>query len=263
MGRRSEVEGDPHAWAMVDDFGADPKGIKDSSAAIQKTIDSGAETIFLPGSYNLHAPVIIRGKVRRIVGVGGWIDYHKKTSPDFVINDGDSPIVSLEHFGGINGGIEIATTRTVVLKSMEVSTIVSKGAGDVFLEDVCTHDLIFRKQNVWARQLNVENEGTHLVNDGGALWILGYKTERGGTLLETRGGGHTELFGNFSYTTTAGKLAPMLVNTDSSVFAFFGEVCFNGDPFQTLIRETRLGETRVISLGQGSTAPYVGARLGK
>jgi hypothetical protein len=60
------------------------------------------------------------------------------------------------------------------------------------------------------------------------LWVVGYKTERGGTLLETRGNGHSEILGGFSYTTTAGKLAPMFVTDNSSVFTFFNEVCYNG-----------------------------------
>ena len=61
------------------------------------------------------------------------------------------------------------------------------------------------------RQLNVENEGTHIVNDRSDLWVLGCKTERGGTLLETQGKGNSEILGGFSYTTTAGKLGPMFV----------------------------------------------------
>ncbi len=61
-----------------------------------------------------------------------------------------------------------------------------------------------------------ENEGTHIINDSGDLWVLGYKTERGGTLLESRGGARSEILGGFSYTTTAGKLAPMFVTDNSS-----------------------------------------------
>ena len=108
--------------------------------------------------------------------------------------------------------------------------------------------------------MNVENQGTHVTNNGAALWILGYKTERGGTLIDTRGGGRTELFGTFSYTTTAGGLAPMFVNADSSVFAMFNEVCYSGDPFQTLVRETRGGTTKEVAAGQGGIAPYIGYR---
>ena len=131
--------------------------------------------------------------------------------------------------------------------------------GEVFLEDVVGDDFRFRKQRVWARQLNIENEGTHLTNDGGDLWVLGYKTERGGTLLDTRGGGRSEVLGGFSYTTTAGKLAPMFVNTDSSVWAFFAEVCYSGDPFAVRVQETRGGETKNVSNGDGHTAPYAGS----
>ncbi len=75
---------------------------------------------------------------------------------------------------------------------------------------------------------------------------------------DREGGGWTELFGNFSYTTTAGGLAPMFVNADSSVFALFNEVCYNRHPFRTLIRETRAGTTKEVAAGQGGIAPYSG-----
>ena len=169
----------------------------------------------------------------------------------------------LEDFAPINGGVEVRTVRPVVFRSIE-GNIDLKAKGDVFLEDVCTHDLrVNPGQKVWARQLNVENEGTHLTNDGGQVWVLGYKTERGGTLLHTMGQGRSEIFGNFSYTTTAGKLAPMFVTEDASVFAFFNEVCFSGDPFKTFISETRHGTTRRVKRDAGSIAPYVGRPAGK
>jgi hypothetical protein len=167
----------------------------------------------------------------------------------------------LEHFAYIHGGLEIDTQRTVVFRSVsdcDLTFTRKAELGECFFEDFVTHNLTLRNQRVWARQLNVENEGTHVVNDHSDLWVLGYKTERGGTLLETRGGGRSEILGGFSYTTTAGKLAPMFVNDNSTVFAFFSEVCFNGDPFETLIHETRHQTTRVVKRGQGGTTPYVG-----
>jgi hypothetical protein len=121
-----------------------------------------------------------------------------------------------------------------------------------------THGLALRKQRFWARQLNIENEGTHLSNDSGNVWVLGYKTERGGSVFHARGDGRNEILGGFSYTTTAGKLAPMFVNENSSVFAFFTEVCYNHDPFSTLIRETQGAETREVKRGAGSPLPYIG-----
>ena len=144
------------------------------------------------------------------------------------------------------------------------SGITNRGKGSLFLEDVATGAVrITKDQKVWARQLNVENEGTHVTNDGGNLWVLGYKTERGGTLLHTKGGGQSEVFGTFSYTTTAGKLAPMFRTDDASAFAFFSEVCYSGDPFAMLIRETRNGVTKEVKRGDGTVTPYVGEPAAK
>ena len=253
---------DPKTWANVDDFGADPSGQADSAAAVQKAMDSGATTVFLPGSYNLRATVTIRGKVRRIVGLGGNINYGKGLHPDFRLADGVASAVVMEHFANVHGGLEIATRRALFLRSVSDCDLTSTPAaegGEIFLEDVVTHGLQLRRQHVWARQLNIENQGTHLVNDASDLWILGYKTERGGTLVETRGGGRSEVLGGFSYTTTAGKLAPMFVNDRSSVFTFFAEVCYSGDPFAVRIQETRGGETKSVGKDEGGTLPYSGS----
>lgn len=252
---------DPKTWANVDAFGADPSHQKDSAAAVQKAMDSGATTVFLPGSYKLGATVIVRGKVRRIVGLGGMVNYGKRERPDFRITDGDAPVVLMEHFAYVHGGLELDTRRTVVLRSVsdcDLTNTPRAEGGELFFEDVVTHNLHLRKQRLWARQLNVENQGTHITNDNSDVWVLGYKTERGGTLLHTRGGGRSEVLGGFSYTTTAGKLAPMFVNDDSSVFAFFGEVCYSGDPFLTLIQATRGSQTQVVRRGEGGTTPYAG-----
>ena len=249
---------DPKTWANVDSFGADPTAQNDSSAAIQKAIDSGATTVFFPGSYRVTNTIIVRGKVRRLLGVGAHVNYFQQAKPTFRVAEGSAPVVVFEHFASLGSAVELATKSTVVFKSLEVKTVTSKSDGDVYFEDVTTNALHFRNQRVWARQLNVENEGTHLINDGGSLWILGYKTERGGTLIETRNGGKTEVLGGFSYTTTAGKLAPMFINTNASVYAFFGEVCYNGDPYTTLIQETRDTKTKQIKRSEGTTLPYSG-----
>jgi hypothetical protein len=251
-------------WANVDDFGADPTGEADSAGAIQKAMDSGATTVFLPGSYNLRSTVQIRGKVRRIVGLGGHINYGEGLHPDFRLAEGDSPCVFFEHLAHVGGGIEVDTQRSLVVHSVSdcdfKATAKANGA-EWFFEDVVTHGLQLAGQRLWARQLNIENEGTHLSNDTGDVWILGYKTERGGTLLETRGSGRSEVLGGFSYTTTAGSLAPMFTSSNSAVWAFFGEVCFNGDPFQTLIRETRGAETKEVRQDEGGTWPFAGVPL--
>jgi hypothetical protein len=250
-------------WVNVDDFGADPTAQKDSSAAFQKAIDSaattGATTLFAPGSYALHQTVVVRGNVHRIVGVGGQIDYEAKAKPDFRIEDGDGQPLTIEFFAHVNGGFEIDSPRTVTVRSImdgRISFTQRAAEGELFLEDFVTHDLQLPRRRVWARQLNIENEGTHITNLASQLWILGYKTERGGTLLDARPGSATEILGGFSYTTTAGKLAPMLVIQDADVFAYFGEVCLNGDPFLTLARETKSKQTRELPAGKQLLLPF-------
>ena len=253
----------PKTWAIVDRFGADPTGNRDSSTAVQRAIDSGATTIFFPGFYVFEKPVIIRGKVRRVLGTGAWIDYNRKSKPDFIVADGAAKVVVIEHFAPINGGIRIETNRTLVLRSIETE-FTYQGKGKLFLEDIATGNVRLKAgQRMWARQLNVENEGTHLTNDGGQVWVHGYKTERGGTLLHTKSAGQSEIFGTFSYTTTAGKLAPMFVTEDASAFAFFNEICFSGDPFVSLIRETRQGITKEYQRSEGGITPYIGVSPGK
>jgi hypothetical protein len=226
-------------------------------------MDSGAHTVFLPGSYRLLKTVTIPGSVRRVVGLGGMINYGKGLKPDFRLSGASAEAFQMEHFAAIHGGLEVATPRPVVLRSVSDCPLVfstNAVGNEIFLEDVVTHDLRVNGQRLWARHLNIENEGTHLSNAAGEVWVLGYKTERGGTLLQTSQGGRSELLGGFSYTTTAGKLAPMFVNEDASVFTFFAEICFNNDPFQTLIRETRGTETRTVDRAGGSTTPYSGRR---
>lgn len=246
---------DAKMWALVEV----PADGSDASPAIQKAVDSGATTVFIANHQKivLKSPVTIRGKVRRVIGCGNEPDYFRASRPDFIIADGDSPVVIFEHFANINGGVVVDTSRTVVFRSAGTRLTFNKNC-DVFLEDYCGSVRPLPGQCIWARQLNIENQGTHLTNDNATVWILGYKTERGGTLIHTRGGGRTELFGTFSYTTTAGKLAPMFVTEDASAFVHFNEVCYTGDPFATLIRETRNGVTKTVERGQGGIAPYVG-----
>lgn len=251
----------PAKWAVVSLLPNDHGGKQDYADAIQRAIDSGATTVLLPNHYTTSRTISIRGKVRRIIGISGYFNYGEEHRPDFRVEDGDSPTVWIENFAGLGGGLEIDTKRTVVLRSVGTYTIQctprSEG-GEVFLEDVVGDNFRFRKQNVWARQLNIENQGTHLTNDGGNVWVLGYKTERGGTLVHTLGGGRTEILGGFSYTTTSGKLAPMFVNDNSSVWSFFGEVCYTGDPFAVRVQETRGRETKTLGKDDAQTVPYSG-----
>jgi len=182
--------------------------------------------------------------------------------------DGDASAVIFERIQFDYGSeiiIEHASSRTLIISSCTMKRYESTGDGDLFIEDVVGGHWIFNKQNVWARQLNAEQRVTKITNDGGNLWILGLKTERGGTLIETRNGGKTELIGGFCYATSGPKEIPMFINDNSSVSITIGESCFNGNPFIELVRETGAKATKVLKRGEapgrtgGSMLPlYVG-----
>ncbi len=80
-----------------------------------------------------------------VTRAGAWIDYTAKSNPDFVIADGDAPTAVVEYFAPIGGGIEIDTDRTVVVRSVQCPRISHRGRGSLFLEDVTTEDLRFKK----------------------------------------------------------------------------------------------------------------------
>jgi hypothetical protein len=49
----------------------------------------------------------------------------------------------------------------------------------------------------------------------------------------------------------------MFVTENASVFAFFGEVCYTGNPFKTIVREKQNGIEKLLLRGEGEPIPYV------
>ncbi|MDX2230534.1 MAG: PA14 domain-containing protein [Leptolyngbyaceae cyanobacterium bins.349] len=249
-------------WANVVSFGAIPNDGIDDSAAFQAAIDSGKTTVYLPvGNYDLSSTVLIRNNVRRIIGTEAFVGVSGTANPGFRIIEGNQPTVVFERIRSWGGGtptVENASSRTLVVRDTADVSLKLTGSGDLFLENVVTgffetSTLIVNGQNVWARQLNIENLGTKIINNGGNLWILGLKTERGGTIIDTRNGGKTELLGGLAYTTTTGpdgtQNAPLFINNESSVSLSFAEVNYGAPTYTTYIRETRGGVTRNLSGG--------------
>ena len=252
-------------WISPLQFGAKPDSDSDASDAIQQAIDSGKPTVYLPrGGYYIGKTIIIRGAVRRLIGLKAYLmpsgDLLKQNAPLFRFEDGTAPVVIVEgiitDFGtGPYFFMEHNSKRALILHRLGVNfqgltdayRTGQNGTGDVYVEDVVGHGFHFRKQNVWARQFNIEGDGTHLSNDGGVMWILGYKTEGGGTLLETKNGGKTELLGGLSYTVGGIDENPMFVLNNAQASLSFCEVCFTGKPFPNILRETRNGVTKTIT----------------
>jgi hypothetical protein len=265
---------DPSTWESVRKHGAggndyNRRDVNDDTQGFQKAIDSGKTAVVVPrGFYVLNDTVRVRGKVRRIIFMGSQVvagkGFKGSDKPVFRFEDGDAPTVVLEGLNHTYGSLEklwfeAASTRTLVLKNSIIGRYEGAG-GRAFIEDVCGGPFIFRKQDVWARQLNQEDKGPHVVNDGGRLWVLGYKTERDGTLLETLNGGKTEVLGCFAYCTTGASKEPMFVVKDSAFSVTMGEAHFGGR-FDVLVRETRGAETKELNRKDAKSRYGIGALL--
>ena len=253
----------PKTWVSPLKFGIKPDVETDSSDAIQKAIDSGATTVYLPrGSYRIGKTIAIRGNVRRIIGCKAFLiptaPLNTQNAPLFRFEDGAQPVVAIE---GINtdfsGGtfffLEHDSKRTLVMRRLAINFQAAEayrtgkhGTGDVYFEDIVGRFFHIRGQRLWARQFNPEGDGVHLENDGGVAWILGMKTEGGGPLLDLKNHSKTELIGSFSYTVGDSKRAPMFVIEDSEAALSFAEVCYSGEPFPIIVRETQKGVTREL-----------------
>jgi len=246
------------SWANIVKFGADPTGEADASPALQRAIDSGARSVYLPGGavFKFDGPVEIRGPVRRIVGFEGRFVTGENAS--WTVVDGrhpgelaDAPTVVIERME--NSSSETAlpirhrSGRTLVVNSTMGLDVTGQGKGDIFLEDHAGHlELSQAGQSAWCRQLNSGRTGTKCINRGGKLWILGMKTEKRGTVIETTNGGITDAAGIFVYSNSGWDdgVPAFLIQDATATLCGINERNFNRQPVSLWVRETRSGETR-------------------
>jgi hypothetical protein len=267
-------------WANVIKFGADPSGLSDSSAAIQAAIDSGAITVYFPtGKYQVNRTIFVRGKVRLISGFDSYITPSSAAfqsgahpSPLFQIESARSD-VTLNHFQlgswGANSYpgiifVEQNSSRPLILVDSAYLSIgpigaigyqnTASGTGDLFVEDVSAGPWkILTPQNLFARQINPEVKETKILNSGGKLWILGLKTEQGGTNIETENGGSTEVLGGLLYPAHNVPVGePAFLANESHMSLIYAVTTYMAPSknsyanFQTQITETQKGLARSL-----------------
>lgn len=249
------------SWANIVKFGADPKGETDASPALQRAIDSGARTVYLPGGANFKfdGTVEIRGPVRRIVGLEGR--FNASAGATWALVDGrhpeglpDAPTVIIERMAGQSGGTPLnlrhRSGRTLVVSSTMGFDVIGEGGGDIFLEDHAGHlEMRRSKQSAWCRQLNSERVGTKCINRGGRVWILGMKTEMRGTIIETTDGGITDAAGIFVYSNTGWEsgVPAFSIQKATATLCGINERNFNRQPVSLWVRETHGKETREMT----------------
>ncbi len=239
--------GDVNTWVSVTNFGAKPNDEEDDGAAIQKAIDSGAETVYLPaGVYRSQQSIQVHGKVRRLFGLNASVVFNVPGKPAFIIEDGKYDAVAVDvssTYGNKNSyWIEHASKRTLVLGGG--SYINTVPGGKVFIEDTASVPLIFDRQKVWMRQINTESydHNPHIVNKGGDLWILGLKTEKDRTIIGTYNGGRTEVLGGLLYKNRERiGPAPAFICEDATISLVYRN---KGKAYQTQVLERRNGVTK-------------------
>ena len=219
-------EDDPKEWTAV---GARLTGEIDDTQAIQRALDATRGTVYFPQRlYSLSDTLVVRGAVRRVFGYGAEINLgaakepfsdRANPRPLFRLDPTTHPVLFLEGLflnAQYPGEVifENNTPATVVIRHCAgwVGTEghrrsyrnTAKATGPLFVEDVFLPGWEFTGQQVWAWQFNPENHGAdgtvpQVLNRGGKLWILGFKTEGPAPYIATMGGGATELLGAYNY----------------------------------------------------------------
>lgn len=289
-------DNDLNNWANVITFGAKPDDWSDDSAAIQAAVDSGKSTIYFPkGRYFVKKTILVRGNVGKIMGMNStiapsWATFNDVNNPKpmFRIESGSTEAVSLENFvfdklyqDSPSPGliwIEQASPKTLVLKNLVLGGEYmygyrsAFGAGSLFIENVAGAKWQFEHpQTIWARQLNPEGSSLKVMNNGAKLWILGLKTEGKNTVIETKGGGQTELLGGLLYPAKEIPTTDIaFINHESQVSLVYATSSyFQSGDYTNQVQETRGGVTRtllksnVLSRGLGAVVPlFVGDNRG-
>lgn len=289
---------EPSDWVSVTDEtfadGADPSDTEDDTTAIQAALDSGSSTVYFPstglqgeGRYLVSDTLVIPPTVEHIVGFDSFVAPAEvnsfQSSPAgkamFRVEGGDEDqTLVLERFrlsrfqveaDGVIW-IEHASPRTLVLKHLmvgggETGYSGQQGSGPMFIEDYCCASLrLDETAGVWARQLNIESNSLMLANRATSLWILGIKTERPATVIETYEGGATELLGGLLYPVEeVPPDRPAFINSDGRHSLVYAVSAYSNDNrnYTVQVRESVDGETQTLltddvpSRNQGSTIP--------
>jgi hypothetical protein len=261
-------------WAFV----GVPTGGDDTSN-IQAALNSGKPVVYFKSGvgYFITTRLVVPSTVKKIVGMEATILISKdnsyfrdKSKPKAiweVVDGSDLLVIEALDCTIFNTNTETAgaylmhnkSARSIVLKRIPAgygaykNETPASGAklGELYVEDYSGTIRINVPQKVWMRQFNPENfedgYNAKVTNNGGNLWILGFKTEGAGSVIETNNGGHTEILGAeiypSAYVPPAGK-ACFLVNNSS---VSFSAATSGINQYPVIVRETRGGVTRNLN----------------
>ena len=230
-------------WESVTTHGATPNDDTDDTAAIQRALDAGKPTVYFPnGKYLIRDTLHVRGSVKHIFGCGSNLclrgtgfDNAKLPRSMFRFEGRNDVIVE-----GFNLNMEIpfvphpgllflehATPRVLTLKCLTMYGQIDAA----YRAAECGGISSWRTSAARPTALAVLDAGPKSLgpavesggephddrNRGASLWLLGLKTEGWGTVIETTGGGQTELLGGLLYPAWGNPgRTPAFVITDST-----------------------------------------------
>jgi len=274
-----------------------------SLAAIQAAIDSGAAVVYAQGStqspereptegivfYGIDGPILLRGSLRKLMSLGhcGLVRSTGYTGPLFMGEDGSVPLVEIYGWWNFqqNGlTYQINSARSFLIRYCyfhDSGYIDVDGNATVFIEDLVMSQksgtpspdaqqvLIHSGSKVFMRHFNPESDEetlTHIRNDGGELWVLGYKTEIKCASLHNLNGAKSEILGGYSLVVgqpAAPNAYPLWVNEDSQLCFSMVTATYDGaHPIDPVIRETVGASVTDINRSQVSAArPGFGVAL--
>lgn len=253
-------------WVKFDTPNSDSAG--HNLTALNEALNAGKPTVYFANGASLWGgSTTVPAGVKHIIAFGHVINNYDGTSLTLRIEEASSEPLIIEGFGyGLK--IEHRANRPLVLKHGGYQYQDFPGAGELYLDDVGLNVVTFKHTPaVWARQLNTEGSGDkpRITNDGTKLWIMGIKTEGNSTIIETKNGGQTEVFGTLFYPATSVPVGrPALINDESDMSAIVSYSNYEQNGFFTnWVRETRYGVSRELAVSNvpGRTLPlYVGTR---
>ena len=230
--------------------------------AIQAAMNSGKSTVYFPRGFyfRVTGSITVPASVKHIIGVGAVIKSMNDMGGQAIFKfvggtSSDQTILERFELTSDNGYIvEHASARTIVMKDLGVNGGNAyknePGAGKLFIDDVVSKGWFFNgAQSIWARQFDTEGDITYATNNGAKLWILGFKTENSETVVETRNGGSTEIFGGFTYT-FGDRGKPAFINSGSNLsVSFCGTTYMNPGVYSTIVSETSGATTTTLPIG--------------
>ncbi len=226
---KNEMPADISAWAFVDDYGAVADGITDSSAAIQKAMNSGKPFIlFGTGKYRIERTVKIPATVKTVdfrytyLVPGFSLVIGEMEGMFDVCEDSPCPFFA-RHLAAAGEGFfrvfKHSAKRTAVFRDISVFTALyfnTMPGSEVYFDNCFTLTAHYSQdaglhrdgyvpvfcrmipveahgQKVYCKNLNIERADIELLNDNSEVVIDGYKTEGPGILVKAVNGGKTQL----------------------------------------------------------------------